>query len=46
MKVSELTGVELDYWLLKITGEQAYPSTDWADGGPLIHKYEISKVRH
>ena len=68
MKVSELSGKDLDYWVGKARGynilietmrsfktdkitTEAYqkgcpprlinPSTDWAQGGPLIAKYDI-----
>jgi hypothetical protein len=76
MKISELTGAALDYWVAKAEGYvmdrpidmqmikgghrvlvgpqqgdairyQYSPSTDWAQGGPIIHKnvIEIKPVR-
>lgn len=60
MKVSELEGALLDYWVAKAEGtpveiaggdchlmEGEYcigyysPSTDWADGGPIIEREKI-----
>lgn len=52
MKTSELTGALLDYWVAKAEGwdgsRAAFcapadyaPSINWAQGGPLIDKYEI-----
>lgn len=65
IKVSELTGAQLDYWVARAEGsadamivqwpsEQVCltshhalaampfrPSTQWAQGGPLIEKYEL-----
>jgi len=52
MKTSDLTGPLLDYWVAKIEGcehmcaldwdyDGFEPSTNWAQGGPLIEKYGI-----
>lgn len=66
MKVSELTGAQLDYWVAEAESFEAFinpggpcmvvdpaspaneprwleyePSTEWAQGGPLIEKYRI-----
>lgn len=42
MKVSELLGPELDRWAAKADGkkfdEEFRPSTDWAQGGPIIER--------
>ena len=55
MKVSELTGAALDwavaecegldYWHPEIGPAQPEYSTDWAQGGPLIEREEISISR-
>ena len=54
MKTSELTGVALDWAVAKSRGQDNCwmhdykngfdnsPSTDWAQGGPLIEREEIS----
>lgn len=52
MKVSELTGAELDYWVSRAVGD--YPltkfngayqyspySTEWSEGGPIIEHEKI-----
>lgn len=61
MKVSELTGALLDYWVARAEGIKNtdifwreggdfwtwghdygyHPSTDWAQGGPLIEKHKM-----
>lgn len=47
MKVSELTGPELDRWAALAHGMKLYhdtwqPSRNWAQGGPLIEQERIS----
>jgi len=59
MKVSELIGAELDYWVAKaggVIGDTSFSdymptheagwkySTEWEQGGPLIHKYKINLI--
>jgi hypothetical protein len=55
IKTSELTGVALDWAVAKADGHDmdhfqvvdAYqPSTDWAQGGPIIEREVISVVEH
>ncbi|WP_186140063.1 phage protein NinX family protein [Burkholderia gladioli] len=68
MKVADLAGAELDYWVARAEGyplscdwsqgdyiligtgagdlEQFAPSTDWADGGPIIGREQISIWRY
>lgn len=49
MKVSELAGSQLDFWVAKAEGVEASvdtqlkftPSTDWAQGGPIIDREGI-----
>ena len=49
MKVSELAGVQLDFWVAKAEGVESSidtqlkftPSTDWAQGGPIIDREGI-----
>lgn len=46
MKTSELTGAQLDAWVATaaglVIGHLPYlPSTEWADGGPLIEREGI-----
>ena len=66
MKVSELSGVALDWAVAKCEGllafgyrktdrfiielsdgefEEFCPSTDWAEGGPIIEREELSRLR-
>lgn len=67
MKVCELEGVKLDYWVAKATGREMamrstglvvrfleggntdwrpfHPSTDWAQGGPIIEREGISLLQ-
>ncbi|MDQ0082967.1 hypothetical protein J2W35_003326 [Variovorax boronicumulans] len=49
MKVSDLAGSQLDFWVAKAEGVEAsvdthlkfMPSTDWAQGGPIIDREGI-----
>src|SRR5687768_11566243 len=48
MNVHELTGAKLDYWVAKALGiirpellDNYSPSTNWADGGPIIEREKI-----
>jgi hypothetical protein len=47
MKVAELQGAMLDYWVARAEGvtgkiDMMYmPSTDWATGGPIIDREKI-----
>lgn len=56
VKVADLTGAQLDYWVAKAEGFtlQGYlvnnahpwrPATDWAQGGPVIEREGISVQR-
>jgi Protein of unknown function (DUF2591) len=66
MKVSELSGVALDWAVAKCEGllafgyrktdrfiielsdgefEEFCPSTDWAEGGPIIEREELSRLK-
>jgi hypothetical protein len=53
MKTSELTGAALDWAVAKCEGYQldlvpegSYtPSTDWAQGGPIIEREEIDTMK-
>lgn len=55
MKVSELEGAKLDYWVgraegvldvdcaaLLVDSKPYFPSTKWAQGGPIIEREEIA----
>lgn len=50
MKVSELAGSQLDFWVARAEGVEATvdtqlkftPSTDWAQGGPIIDREGIA----
>lgn len=52
MKTAELTGAALDWAVAKCEGLRTYievvegfkPSTDWAQGGPIIEREQISLV--
>lgn len=49
MKTSELAGSQLDFWVARAEGVDAStdsqlkftPSTDWAQGGPIIEREKI-----
>lgn len=52
MKVSELEGADLDYWVAIAIGMKNYiypgtgrrysPSSDWSQGGPIIERERMS----
>lgn len=58
VKVTELNGAQLDYWVGRAEGHFDYGtdliganttapfSTDWAHGGPIIEREEIGLERH
>lgn len=45
MKTAELTGRALDWAVNKAGGMGFEPSRDWAEGGPIIEREEISIAR-
>lgn len=48
MKVTDLQGAELDYWVAKAEGwKSSHPYTsDWAAGGPIIEREKIALNIH